>query len=246
MRITGWNDFFRDPEDRTMISEKLMKPAQHAEHALLTAILNGEFPPGTALPGERKLADMIGVTRPTLRETLQRMAREGWLTIRHGKPTLVRDYMSEGGAGVLSTLARFGDELPRRFVEHFLSLRVVMMAKVARMALEHHPEDLEDYLSRSHALADDAGAFTDYDWNLQLLMAGLSGNPFFRIIMNDFDFLFRKMGAGYFADPRARTVSLAYYRELIGHVGRRDGDAVEACVARVMQEALDLWKELMP
>ncbi|GAB6096869.1 fatty acid metabolism transcriptional regulator FadR [Desulfatiferula olefinivorans] len=227
-----------------MITEKLMKPAQHAEHALLTAILNGEFPPGTALPGERKLADMIGVTRPTLRETLQKMAREGWLTIRHGKPTLVRDYMREGGAGVLSTLARFGDELPLRFVEHFLNLRCVMMARVAGMALEHHPADLEAYLSKSRTLADDAHAFTDYDWNLQLLMAGLSDNPFFRIFMNDFDFLFRKMGAGYFADPNARAMSMAYYRELADHVARRDKDGVEACVDRVMNEALDLWKVL--
>ena len=46
----------------------------------------------THLPSERDLADKIGVTRTTLREVLQRLARDGWLTIQHGKPKMcIRD-----------------------------------------------------------------------------------------------------------------------------------------------------------
>ena len=49
-----------------MIIKKMMKPAEQAEHLLITAILNGELAPGTVLPGERKLAEDLGITRPTL------------------------------------------------------------------------------------------------------------------------------------------------------------------------------------
>ena len=55
------------------------RPRAHAESVLLAAILDGTFPPGTTLPGERTLAAQLGVTRPTLREALQRLARDGWL-----------------------------------------------------------------------------------------------------------------------------------------------------------------------
>ncbi|MGC6744236.1 GntR family transcriptional regulator [Escherichia coli] len=41
--------------------------------------------PGLFLPAERELSELIGVTRTTLREVLQRLARDGWLTIQHGK-----------------------------------------------------------------------------------------------------------------------------------------------------------------
>lgn len=228
-----------------MISEKLMKPAQYAEHQLLTAILEGEFTPGTILPGERKLSEMIGVTRPTLRETLQKMSRDGWINIRHGKSTMVKDYMNEGGMGVLATMARFGDHLPLGFVEHFLKVRCVVLPSVSRMALEHHPDKLEAYLILSDQLVEESEAYTDYDWKLQLSMASYSGNPFFRIILNDFDFLYRKMGGEYFNLKEARKLSKEYYKELLSLVIKRDGDGVEKRVARVMNDALNLWKAFM-
>ena len=77
-----------------------MKPAEYAEHQILEAILDKSYGPGDALPGERALAQSLGVTRPTLRETLQRLAKEGWVTIAHGKPTRVNDYLAQGGLGI--------------------------------------------------------------------------------------------------------------------------------------------------
>ena len=55
---------------------------------------------------ERELAGQLGVTRPTLREALQRMARDGWIKIQHGRSTRVRNFWREGNLGVLSGIAR--------------------------------------------------------------------------------------------------------------------------------------------
>ncbi|MDZ7904090.1 MAG: GntR family transcriptional regulator [Rheinheimera sp.] len=44
------------------------------------------------MPAERELSELIGVTRTTLREVLQRLARDGWKTIQHGKPTKVKNF----------------------------------------------------------------------------------------------------------------------------------------------------------
>ena len=227
-----------------MTTERPMKAAQFAEHQLLSAIIEGRFKPGTVLPGERTLAGMIGVTRPTLRETLQKMARDGWISIRHGKSTRVKDYMTEGGMGVLATMAKFGEHLPLSFVEYFLSVRCVVLPPVSRMALEQHPDALENLLAEGGRLENEPMAYTEYDWKLQLTMASLSGNPFFRIIFNDFDYLYRKMGEEYFASGEARSLSRAYYDELGALVAQRDGDGVEGCVSKVMNDALTLWKLL--
>lgn len=59
---------------------------------LLTSILNGVYPSGSTLPNARNLSAEISATRPTLRETLQRLANEGWIRIQHGKPTAVNDF----------------------------------------------------------------------------------------------------------------------------------------------------------
>lgn len=65
---------------------KAQSPAGFAEEYIIESIWNNRFPPGTILPAERELSELIGVTRTTLREVLQRLARDGWLTIQHGKP----------------------------------------------------------------------------------------------------------------------------------------------------------------
>ncbi len=53
-------------------------------------LLRQELQRGTwqgQLPGERLLADQLGVSRPTLRAALLLLRDEGLLTIRHGRPT---------------------------------------------------------------------------------------------------------------------------------------------------------------
>ncbi len=71
---------------------KAQSPAGFAEEYIIESIWNNRFPPGSILPAERELSELIGVTRTTLREVLQRLARDGWLTIQHGKPTKVNNF----------------------------------------------------------------------------------------------------------------------------------------------------------
>src|SRR5512143_3317361 len=98
----------------------IRKPAEIAEWRLLEAILSGRFAVHSSLPGERDLAAQIGVTRPTLREALQRLARDGWLDIQQGKPTRIRDYWQEGNLGVLSILAQMPAQQTPDFVADLL------------------------------------------------------------------------------------------------------------------------------
>jgi GntR family negative regulator for fad regulon and positive regulator of fabA len=119
-------------------SEQLLRPTQFVENCLVSAILDGTYSAGAALPNERTLAEELGVTRPTLRETLRRLAGEGWLTIHHGKPTLVNDYWKEGGLGLLGTLSKYADSLPNGFITHLLEVRLTMLPCVARSAARHH------------------------------------------------------------------------------------------------------------
>ena len=88
--------------DSTLL--KAQSPAALAEEYIVKSIWNNYFPPGSDLPAERELADKIGVTRTTLREVLQRLARDGWLSIQHGKPTKVNDIWETSGLNILETM----------------------------------------------------------------------------------------------------------------------------------------------
>ena len=117
-----------------------LKPAEIAEQRLVQAILENVFPINSFLPPERDLSAKIGVTRPTLREALQRLARDGWLEIHQGKPTRVRDYWSEGNLSVLSSIAKYEKDISPNFIIQLLEIRVLLSPTYTQLAIQKKPK----------------------------------------------------------------------------------------------------------
>jgi len=218
------------------------RPAAYAEETLLTAILDGTYPPGSTLPGERDLAAQLGVTRPTLRETLQRLACEGWLTIQQGKPTRVNDFWRDGGLDVLGALVRYGRQLPPDFVPNLLEVRLSMAPAYTRAAVASSPDCVVAYLIEQDSLDDSPQALAAFDWGLHRTLTIASGNPVYVLILNGFAGFYEEMACLYFSRPQARAVSRAFYAALLDAARRRDAGAAERVVRTVMQESIELWR----
>lgn len=226
--------------------KKLMRPAEAAKEHILSGILSGAYPPGANLPPERDLAVMIGVTRPTLRETLRGLASEGWLSIRQGKSTLVNDYWKDGGLRLLSAMARYFRYLPPNFVGHLLNLRLDLIPAMAVRAAANCPQALVLHLAKAGGLTDGSESFTAFDWELQRLMAEHSGNPLFGMIVNDFAEVFAALAKPYFETPDGRASSAAYYRNLLEAIEKGKPELIAATVRSVMRESILLWESLQP
>lgn len=219
---------------------KPLRPALYAEHAIITSVLDNRFPQGEALPSERDLADQLGVTRPTIRETLQRLSTEGWVTIRHGKPTVVNRYWRDGGLGMLGTMARYADYLPSDFITSLLEVRLSLLPDCGKAAAERKPDVLLDHLADKDGLQEDAEKYADFDWRLQELMVQSCGNPIYGLILNDFREIYTRLAAGYFLLPEARLSSGRYYRALDAAI-HNNAVGVYETVRDVMQESISIW-----
>ncbi|MDD1781339.1 fatty acid metabolism transcriptional regulator FadR [Enterovibrio sp. ZSDZ35] len=119
---------------------KADSPATFAEKYIIESIWNNHFPQGSILPAERELSELIGVTRTTLREVLQRLARDGWLTIQHGKPTRVNDYMNTSGLSILDTLVTLEGEDVQGVLENLLAARTDISGVYMRYAVKNDPQ----------------------------------------------------------------------------------------------------------
>ena len=220
------------------------KPAEIAENRLLEAILSGQFPINSNLPAERDLAGQIGVTRPTLREALQRLARDGWLDIQHGKPTRVRDYWREGSLAVLSVLAQSPAHQSSDFVVHLLDLRVLIAPAYAHQAIQTSAGEIIALLESYGNLEDTPSAFARADWDLHSQLARYATNPVFQLLLNGFQSLYLLVGNHYFASPECRRHSRSYYQSLL-ECARLGADCdAESLTRRVMQESLALAKKM--
>lgn len=226
---------------------KELKPAEKAERRLVRAILAGDFAVGDALPAERQLAGQLGVTRPTLREALQRMGRDGWVEIQQGKPTRVKDFLRDGSLGVLQSLISVGDTLPEGFIGHVLLVRALLAPTYAGMAVGNEQGKVVAFLRELVGMAEKEGAavadFADGDGGLHKLLADCSGNPIFSLILNGFMPLYPAMGRAYFASAAARDYSRDFYVEFLRLAEDGDVRGVERLVGRVMQEAINFWQD---
>ncbi|MCW2473750.1 fatty acid metabolism transcriptional regulator FadR [Candidatus Symbiopectobacterium sp. NZEC151] len=193
---------------------KAQSPAGFAEEYIIESIWNNRFPPGSILPAERELSELIGVTRTTLREVLQRLARDGWLTIQHGKPTKINNFWETSGLNILETLARLDHDSVPQLIDNLLAVRTNIAAIFIRTALRQHPDKSQEVLIQRGSVEDNADAFAQLDYAIFRGLAFVSGNPIYGLILNGLKGLYMRVGRYYFSNPDARKLAIDFYARL--------------------------------
>lgn len=97
-------------------------------------VVSGELEPGEALPSERRLAEVLGVSRPTVREALKRVAAAGLIEIRQGDSTTVRDFRRHAGLDLLPQLLLRAGRLDVSVARSILEARLHNGPKIAELA----------------------------------------------------------------------------------------------------------------
>jgi GntR family negative regulator for fad regulon and positive regulator of fabA len=234
---------YQSEEKENTTWQPIPKPAEIVETRLIDAILNGTFPINSQLPGERDLSETLGVTRPTLREALQRLARDGWLEIHQGKPTRVRDYWTEGKLGVLNVLSEHPNHLPDNFIPNLLNVRLAMAPMYTASAVSNASEKVVRLLAGRYDLNESPQHFTNFDWDLQHQLTLFSKNPVFIMILNGFRDLFLNLAPYYFSIPDARQHSLQYYADLSEAAENKDIYRAKVLTEDIMRESLNFWQQ---
>lgn len=125
---------------------------------IVAEVLSGEMKPGDALPSERRLAEVLGVSRPAVREALKRLTSTGLVEIRQGDTTTVRDFRRHAGLDLLPRLLFRAGELDIAVVRSILETRLHNGPKVAELAAARRGPELAALLD---AAIDALSADTD-------------------------------------------------------------------------------------
>jgi GntR family transcriptional repressor for pyruvate dehydrogenase complex len=112
-------------------------------------VLSGEMRPGEALPSERRLAELLGVSRPAVREALKRLSAAGLIEVRQGDVTTVRDFRRHAGLDLLPRLLFHDGKLDISVARSILEARLRNGPKVAELAAERHGPELAQLLEDS-------------------------------------------------------------------------------------------------
>lgn len=147
-----------------------------AAQTLQRRILDGQYAAGSALPGQRELAESLGISRASLREAISMLEALGLVRSFAGKGVFV----TTGQAPVASELPAGPNAMPPGAI---FQMRFVI--EPANAGLAARRQGVEDF-SALHACMDDMKAAlggndlvaaADCDLRFHLELARLSGNP---------------------------------------------------------------------
>lgn len=201
-------------------------------------VLSGEMQPGEALPSERRLAEMLGVSRPAVREALKRLSAAGLIEVRQGGVTTVRDFRRHAGLDLLPQLLFRDGKLDTAVAHSLLEARLRNGPKVAELAAERHGPELPQLLDDSLRALD--AEDDPIEWQRHALtfwehVVDGAGSVVFRLMFNGFRAAYEPalpiVGAALTAEDNHPDA----YRKLADAICAGDGTAAK----NVAQDLLD-------
>jgi DNA-binding FadR family transcriptional regulator len=193
-------------------------------------ILSGALSPEEKLPGERELAERLGVSRPVVRDGLKALEERGLVRVEPRRGAFVADYRRDGSVALLEGLVKYASpELSPRLFNGLLEMRVLFETEAARLAATKRDgarlAALEAQLAREAemgpgASAEDVAA-VDFEFHLEIAIA--SGNDLYPLLMNSFKDLYLAMLRRFYADGSAAARVFELHRAQVEAIRSRDG-----------------------
>lgn len=203
-------------------------------------VLSGELQPGEALPSERRLAELLGVSRPAVREALKRLSAAGLIEVRHGGVTTVGDFRRTAGLDVLPQLLFRDGKIDISVAHSILEARLRTGPKVAELAAERRGPELAELLDDSVRTLESEVDPTE--WQRQALtfwdhVADGAGSIVFRLMYNAFRVAYEPALPALAAAMKPDIKRPTLYRKLADAICA--GDAVEAhkCAHELIEDA---------
>jgi len=140
------------------------------------AKLVGGAEPGSRLPAERELCEMLGVGRSTLREAVRTLSFIGAVQVRQGSGT----YVARTRGAAVEKLLSIGLVLERCSISEVIEVRRMLEIQAVRLAADRHDEAdrraLETVMEQMAAAAADPPRASSLDLEFHILLARASHN----------------------------------------------------------------------
>jgi len=225
------------PGERPIRRRKLY---EEVVERLETAINEGHFAPGDALPAERELMEAYGVGRTSIREALFALQRMGLIVISNGERARVSQPSAGTIVGELAGVARYLLAKPGG-ARHFQQARTLFEVGVAEMAAATaSPDDiarLEAALAANRAALEQNRGFDRTDVAFHFVLAGIPGNPIFTALFTGLsEWLTEQRTTSLKARGAARAACAAHeriFQAVAAHDARAAGEEMRAHLLEV-------------
>jgi GntR family transcriptional repressor for pyruvate dehydrogenase complex len=217
-----------DKQKFSMLPIKRTDVFQEVIHRMDSMIAKGQYKPGDRFPSERELADILEVSRTSVRQALKVLEAAGKVETKIGSGTYVREHSRRNDD--------FRRILPAAVDKVFLEQLIVARSGIERTIFEECCDRIDDAgLAELYSLiADNARDFVDtdldenggLDLSFESKVAELMGNPILFRIQQDIHQVWILAWNAYGYVPENKKILHAEHLELLAAMERRDKERI--------------------
>jgi len=163
---------------------KTTRASEEIYEQIRQLILNGDILPGEHLPSERKMMEMMQRSRPTIREAMRVLEREGYIKIQSGSSgAVVQELNVDNAVQTLENVIQF----QKLTIEEILEFRRTTECDAASLAAQRRTQqdlaDMEKVLKQSEEAAGNPEEFISCDLQFHQIVARASRNAMYGIML---------------------------------------------------------------
>lgn len=155
---------------------KPKKVSSQIADQIRASILGGDFTPGDKLPPERELAEMFGVSRPSVREALNALSSAGLVMSNQGGGTVVMSLVESASAIPLSGLIRMQQDRALDVIEVRKCMESWTAFYAAQRALPEDIRRMESIIAGMERNLEGLRPSEDLDANFHIVVARATHN----------------------------------------------------------------------
>jgi len=192
--------------------------------------------PGDKLPSERELAEMLQVSRSSIRDAIRGLELMGLVEPRQGAGTIVRGLSAESLLNPFANALKHRQELVSELLDFRKMLEPPLAARAATHASPDEISEMEEILQRQEERLSDGEAAIAEDAEFHYNIALASGNS---VVLKLIDMVMDLL-----RDTRERSLqlegrpqkSLAGHRRILAAIKRHDAEAAKAAMRRHIED----------
>jgi GntR family transcriptional regulator, transcriptional repressor for pyruvate dehydrogenase complex len=194
-------------------------------------IINGQFEAGQKLPTERELAEMLGVSRPTIRESIRALVALRIVEPVHGAGTYVSSLKPELLAEPIDFLLQVNDAALGDLFDARLVLEAGLAGFAAQRRLQENLDRLDDIVRHHASLIDDYAAAVELDFAFHEEIARAAHSPILASLLSSIAALGRASRARTGRDRTVRIQAHSDHEAIIEAVREQNRQAAQHAMA---------------
>lgn len=223
-----------------------MRTFDEAAEKVRTLLFNGTLRTGDRLPAERELSELLGISRPALREALRALEAGGLLEMRPGKygGTFITGGKASVVSGAMSDLLRLGSVSIAELFEARQWIQGALVRAACERLTDAQIDALEQNVNESE-IAHAEGRFADrirINVEFHNLLAEGSANAVAAIVVSGLTQAWQALMAEVGSDQVSGGIT--YRRELLRALRARDEEGAAKALSKILRTSESLYKEL--